>query len=156
MPQAKASTLGALSAMVLGLLFTACSNTTTLAETHPPEFHDVNELFTAVDQHLQCPKETSGHYAFALSDAEPEILSGRSCAESIVMVFSEDAAQIAEIRELLTAVRSETLPIAYAEHWLVADITDAADVAHALELAHPESRDLQGLAAALGATYVEL
>lgn len=121
----------------------------------PIAFEDVDELFSAVDDQLDCPEDSSGDYHFALpSDQDSESLQGRSCAESIVMASSDDEERIAEIREMMSSAQGP-LSVAEDSTWFVADITDVAADGGVTDLTHPGSRDLQGLAEDWNATYTE-
>lgn len=111
---------------------------------------DLEGLFSAVDDRLECPEDSSGDYHFALPDPEEEILEGRSCAESIVMAWSSDEELISEIRTMMTSAQGE-LSMVESPNWVIADITETAED----DLAHPGSRDLEGLADDWDATYAE-
>lgn len=111
---------------------------------------DLEGLFSAVDDRLECPEDSSGDYHFALPDPEEEILEGRSCAESIVMAWSSDEELVSEIRTMMTSAQG-SLSMVESPNWVVADITETAQD----DLAHPGSRDLEGLADDWDATYAE-
>src|SRR5690625_4331046 len=92
-----------------GLVVTACSsNDTNTAD--PITVENVDELFAAVDEELDCPEYSSDDYYFD-TGAEDELLRGRSCANSVILVFSEDEAVITEIQDMLATAQGGTLPI---------------------------------------------
>ncbi|GAA1150392.1 hypothetical protein GCM10009672_23630 [Nesterenkonia lutea] len=137
------------------LALVACGEPEQQNDATPVAFEDVDELFSAVDDQLDCPEDSSGEYHFALpSDQDAEILQGRSCAESIVMASSDDEERLAEIREMMSSAQGP-LSVVEDSTWFVADITEVAGDGEATDLAHPGSRDLQGLAEDWKATYTE-
>lgn len=111
---------------------------------------DLDGLFSAVDDQLECPEDSSGDYHFALPDPEEEILEGRSCAESVVMAWSSDEELMSEIRTMMTSAQG-SVSMVESPNWVVADITETAQD----DLAQPGSRDLEGLADDWDATYAE-
>lgn len=137
-----------------GLVLTACSGNDTNI-TEPITVKNVDELFAAVDEELDCPAHSSDDYYFDIG-AENDLLRGRSCANSVIMVFSEDEAVITEIQDMLATARGGTLPIVESPTWLVADITEVAEGGEATGMEHPGSRDLASLASVLGGNYGEL
>ena len=137
-----------------GLVLTACSgNEANTAD--PIAVENVDELFTAVDEELDCPEYSSDDYYFD-TGAEDDLLRGRSCANSVIMVFSEDEAVITEIQDMLATAQGGTLPIVESPTWLVADITEVAEGGETTGLDHPVSGDLASLASVLGGTSGEL
>ena len=138
---------------IAGLALAGCETAADVGEIEPVTFDSLDELFEAVDQQLGCPEDSSGDYAFDAGE-EPGLLSGRRCAESIVMAYSDDEAVIADIKDMLSTAQGGTLPIVHNTTWLVADITEVA--AGTPDLAHPQSRNLEALAIALRANYTEL
>lgn len=136
-----------------GIMLSGCDTTAEVGEVEPVTLDSLDELYEAVDQQLGCPEDTSGDYGFDLG-AETGVLSGRSCAESIVMAYSDDETVITDIRNMMSTNQGGSLPLVHNATWLVADITEVA--AGDADLAHPQSRNLEALAIALRADYMEL
>lgn len=111
---------------------------------------NLDGLFSAVDDRLECPEDSSGDYHFALPDPEEEILEGRSCAESVVMAWSSDEELVSEIQTMMTSAQG-SVSMVESPNWVVADITETAQD----DLAQPGSRDLESLADDWDATYAE-
>lgn len=135
------------------LALTGCGMSDEVGEVEPVNFNSVDELFEAVDRHLGCPEDTSGDYAFDVGE-EHGLLSGRRCAESVVMAYSDDETIIDEIQDRMATTQGGPLPMVHDDTWFVVDITEVAG--SDLELAHPVSRDLEALATALRTDYTEL
>ncbi|GAA4117270.1 hypothetical protein [Enteractinococcus coprophilus] len=135
------------------LAVTGCGMSDEVGEVEPVNFKSVDELFEAVDRHLECPEDTSGDYAFDAGE-EHGLLSGRRCAESIVMAYSDNEVVIEEIQDRMATAQDGALPMVHDATWFVVDITEVAG--SDLELAHPASRDLEALATALRTDYTEL
>lgn len=137
------------------MVLIACGEPQQPNDSEPVAFEDVDELFSAVDDQLDCPEDSSGYYRFAFpSDQDSEILQGRRCAESIVMASSDNEERIAEIREGMSSAEGP-LSVVEDSTWFVADISEAAGGDDATDLLDPDSRDLQGLAEDWNATYTE-
>lgn len=148
-------------AVVLGLVLTGCTaadsdpNTPSEPETASSRVENIDELLTAVDEQLNCPDDQIGDYSFALSEPEADMITGRRCG-SIIMVYLDDAAHLTQIRDMVTTTAEHgVLPMIEHDHWLVIDSTEVADGGNATNMVHPESRDLETLAAKLGGTYTE-
>lgn len=141
-------------AATAGLLLSGCARPEDQTAAEPAHFENVDELYDAVDEQLDCPEGPNTDYGFDMGE-ESGVLSGRSCANSVVMAFSEDEAVISDIHEMMTTAQGGTLYIAHNANWLVADITEVAGDGQATDLAHPGSRDLESLAAAFGGDYIE-
>lgn len=91
-----------------GLVLTACSgNEANTAD--PIAVENVDELFTAVDEELDCPAYSSDDYYFD-TGAEDDLLRGRSCANSVIMVFCEYEAAIAAIQDMLATAQGGRVP----------------------------------------------
>lgn len=137
--------------LAIGLLaLSACGGDEQPSDADASPIEDLDGLFSAVDDHLECPEGSSGDYHFALPDPEKGILEGRSCAESVVMAWSSDEELISEIRTMMTSAQG-SLSMVESSNWVVADITETAQE----DLAHPGSRDLERLADGRDATYAE-
>lgn len=136
-----------------GLVFTGCGLPTEVGEVKPVSFENVDELFAAVNQQLGCPEDSSGDYAFDVGE-ERDLLTGRRCAESVVMAQADDETLIADIQEMISTAQGGPVPIVHGTTWFVADITEVATGNP--DLAQPESRDLEALATAFRAHYTEL
>ncbi len=139
--------------VILGLILTGCGPTSEVGEVKPVDFDSVDALFDAVDHQLGCPEETSGDYAFDVGEEEG-LLTGRRCAESVVMAHSEHEGVISELHDRMATTQGGTLPVVHGTTWLVADVTEVAE--EDADLAHPDSRDLERLATAFRASYTEL
>ena len=124
-----------------------------VGEVEPVDFNNVDELFEAVDRYLGCPEDTSGDYAFDAGD-EHGLVTGRRCAESVVMAHSDNEIVIDEIQERMSTSDGGPLPMVHDSTWFVVDITEVAETDS--ELAHPDSRDLEALATTLRTDYTEL
>lgn len=147
------SKAGFIGLAVAALTLVGCSSANEVSEVGPVSFENVDELFEAVDRQLGCPAETSGDYAFD-AGAEHGLVTGRSCAESVIMVHADDEAVITEVQERMSTTQGGPLPIVHDDTWFVIDITEVA--AEGADLAHPDSRDLEDLATAFRADYTEL
>lgn len=139
--------------VVAVLALSGCGMSDEVGEVEPVNFNNVEELFEAVDRHLGCPEDSSGDYAFDAGE-EHGLLTGRRCAESVVMAYSADEVVIDEIQDRMLTVQGGPLPMVHASTWFVIDITETAQ--GDLELTHPESRDLEALATAFRTDYTEL
>lgn len=139
--------------VAVGLVLTGCGMSDEVGEVEPVNFNSVDELFEAVDRQLGCPKDSSGEYAFDVGEAR-SIVAGRRCAESVVMAYSDDETIIDEIQARMTTTQGGPLPMVHDSTWFVVDITEVAE--GDLELAHPDSRDLEALATAFRTDYTEL
>ncbi|HJF15198.1 MAG TPA: hypothetical protein K8V32_10425 [Enteractinococcus helveticum] len=139
--------------VVAGLVLSGCGMPDEVGEVEPVSFNNVDELFQAVDRHLGCPEGSSGTYAFDAGD-EHGLVTGRRCAESVVMVHSQNEDVIDEIQDRLSTAQGGPLPMVHDSTWFVIDITEVAQ-SHR-ELTHPDSRDLKALATALRTDYTEL
>lgn len=145
-PRSSAAAILAVGLLVLS----ACGGDEQLSDAGAGTLEDLDGLFSAVDDHLECPEDSSGDYHFALPDPEKEILEGRRCAESVLMAWSSDEELISEIRLMMTSTQG-SLSMVESPNWVVADITETAQE----DLTHPGSRDLEGLAEDWDATYAE-
>lgn len=139
--------------VVAGLVLSGCGMPDDVGKVEPVDFNNVDELFEAVDRHLGCPEGSSGDYAFDAGD-EHGLVTGRRCAESVVMAHSENEVVIDEIQARMSTTQGGPLPMVHDSTWFVVDITEAAQ-SHR-ELTHPASRDLEALATALRTDYTEL
>lgn len=142
------------AAFTAGILLIGCGTTEESPAAEPAHFENVDELFEAVDEQLDCPEHSSGDYGFDTGE-ESGVLLGRSCADSVVMVFSEDETVISNIQEMMATAQGGTLRVAHNTSWMVADITEVAAGGQNADLAQPGSRDLETLAEAFGGTYSE-
>ena len=84
-----------------------------VGEVEPVDFNNVDELFEAVDRYLGCPEDTSGDYAFDAGD-EHGLVTGRRCAESVVMAHSDNEIVIDEIQERMSTSDGGPLPMVQA------------------------------------------
>lgn len=142
------------TASVSGLLLVGCASSTEQMDAEPETFDNLHQLFSAVDEQLGCPEGSSDAYSFALPSPDPDMLHGRSCADSVVMAWSNDPEQIVEIQDMMATVQ-HTVPVIEGPGWFVADISEAAGDGEATDLAHPASRDLEALADSWNAAYTE-
>ncbi|GAA1673718.1 hypothetical protein GCM10010977_26620 [Citricoccus zhacaiensis] len=116
----------------------------------------LDELFEAVDDRFDCPSPSdgfSGQDHFFMVDGG-ERLVGRQCGETIVMAWSEDRALIQGARELLSSA-VEPVPVVGTAEWFVADITEAGEGGTGATDHQAASKDLDRLAAELGADVDE-
>lgn len=158
--QRKVSTLSGFSVVFLaaGFCLTGCNNpeevNTTQEATGAATFNDADELFSAVDDQLDCPEGSSGSYYFMSTEGSDETRLRRSCADSIVMAWSTDKSTLGVISEMMTTA-DDTLAIVEAPHWFVVDISGRPTDSETAQLNHPASRDLESLAKSLNAKYTQ-
>lgn len=116
----------------------------------------LDELFEVVDERFDCPGPSDGFsgedHFFFLDGGEQ--LVGRQCGETIVMAWSEDPSLIQGARDLLTST-GEPVPMASTADWFVADTTEAGEGGTGAPEHQAGSKDLDGLAAELGADFTE-
>ena len=117
---------------------------------------NLDELFEAVDKRLDCPGPDDGfsgeaHFFFAPGRSQ---LEGRQCGETIVMAWSKDESLIRSARELLRAT-GEPVPMVGTAEWFVADTTEAGEGGTGAPEHQARSKDLDRLAAELGATFTQ-
>lgn len=153
MAQSKNMYAGFLGLALAGIVLSGCETPAEVGQVEPVTLDSLDELYEAVDQQLGCPEDSSGDYGFDLG-SEMGVLPGRSCAQSIIMAYSDDEEVIADIQDMMSTAQGGTLPVVHNATWLVADITEVA--AGNPDLAHPQSRNLETLAIALRANYTEL
>lgn len=139
---------------VMTLTLASCAVSDEVGELQPVTFDDLEDLFNAVDDELNCPEASSDHYGFAIPNHDEEFVHGYTYGDSVIMVHAEDPTVITETQNLITTIQGGPIPIVHDTYWLVVDITEVAD--QETNLDHPESRDLEGLAADWGAAYSRL
>lgn len=142
--------------VVVTFALTSCGASDEVGELEPVTFEDLEDLFHAVDDELECPESSSDHYGFSIPNHDEEFVHGHTCGDSVIMAHAEDPTVITEIQNMMTAVQGGPIPIVHNTQWLVVDITEVAGDGQATNLDHPESRDLEGLAADWGAAYSRL
>lgn len=116
----------------------------------------LDELFDAVDERFDCPDPSdgfSGEDHFFMVDGGDQLV-GRQCGETIVMAWSEDQSPIQGARELLSSAVAP-VPVAGTAHWFVADVTEAGEGGTGAPEHQATSKDLDRLAAELGADFTE-
>lgn len=154
MPHALRTLLSLISFAVIGGALVGCGQSTEVHEIQSVTFANVDELFDAVDDELDCPETSSDHYVFTIPGRDDKTLQGRSCGDSILMAHSEDPTFVTDIQNLLAAHGGGPVPMVHNDHWFVMDITEVAGDSPE-HLSHPGSRDLSGLASTWGAVYSE-
>jgi hypothetical protein len=116
----------------------------------------LDELFEAVDERFDCPGPLDGFsgedYFFFLDGGEQ--LMGRQCGETIVMAWSEDPSLIQDARELLAST-GKPVPTVGTAQWFVADTTEAGEGGTGAPEHQAGSKDLDRLAAELGADFTK-
>ncbi|WP_147301173.1 hypothetical protein [Citricoccus muralis] len=116
----------------------------------------LDELFEAVDERFDCPGPSDGFsgedHFFMVGGGEQ--LVGRRCGETIVMAWSEDQSLIQGARELLNSAVAP-VPVAGTAEWFVADVTEAGEGGTGAPEHQAASKDLDRLAAELGADLTE-
>jgi hypothetical protein len=116
----------------------------------------LDELFEAVDGRFDCPGPADGFFGgdyFFMVDGHGQLV-GRQCGETIVMAWSEDPSLIQGAREMLNSAVAP-VPVVGTAQWFVADITEAGEGGTGLPEHQAASKDLDGLAAELGAEFTE-
>ena len=124
-----------------------------VGKVEPVTFDDLDDLFEAVDAELECPEESSDQYGFSIPNHEQDFLHGYTCGDSVILAHSEDPTVITEIQNMLATVQGGSIPLVHNTNWLIIDITEVAGDGRATNLDHPDSRDLEALAASWGAAY---
>jgi hypothetical protein len=168
---------GAVAVMSVGLILTGCGSESgpaasdapvaaaTASETasaSPKPAHSspaalpigsLDELFQAVDERLDCPEVLDGFswddYLFVVDGGE---LRGRQCGETLVMAWSGDQSLIRGARDLMSSAGGP-VPTVGTPEWFVADITGVGEGGTGVPEHQAGSRDLNGLAAELGADF---
>lgn len=139
----------AAAALLVGAgVLTACS-----AE-QGQDFQGVEELYSAVDDVLECPIFENNIVNIALEDGG--FLEGRTCGAGMVVAWSDEPERIEAAREML-AQPSESRPAVEGPGWFVVDAEDSVppESLEGSEPKQPNSRDLNLLAEELGAEYTE-
>lgn len=152
MPPAQRKLLCCLSLASVAFLLAGCEASAEVHQVQRVSFADVDELFDAVDDELNCPEASSGHYVLPVPGREHEALPDRSCGRNIVMAHSEDPTAITDIQNMLAAHNSGPVPMVHNEHWFIVDITEMPEDAPK-DLNRADSRELADLAETWGATY---
>lgn len=139
---------------VATLALTGCGGMSDeVGKIEPVTFEDLDELFEAVDDELGCPEASSDQYGFSIPNHEQDFLQGQTCGNSVLMAHSEDPTVITEIQNMMATIQGGSIPLVHDTNWLIMDITEVAEDRGATNLDHPESRDLEELAASWGAAY---
>ncbi len=154
MSQRKPFHPGRLLVALATFVFTGCAGMSDeVGKIEPVTFEDLEALFEAVDDELGCPEASSDQYGFSLPTHEQDFLYGHTCGDSIVVAHSEDPTVITEIQNMMATVQGGSIPLVHDTNWLIMDITEVAEDGDGANLDHPESRDLEELAASWGAAY---
>ena len=153
-PQRIVTTAAGLALMAVGVV--SCTPSNEVGELEPVTFDDLEDLFHAVDDELDCPDASSDHYGFPLPNHDDEFVHGYTCGNSVIMAHADDPAVITEIQNAITTVQGGPIPTVHNRNWLVVDITEVVGDTEATDLEHPASRDLEELAATWGAAYSRL
>jgi hypothetical protein len=173
-------TRGAVVVLTAGLVLTGCGSESGqwATETSPPAITpssptsthrestqfptmtnpvgSLDELFEAVDERFDCPGPSdgfSGKDYFFMVDGVDQLV-GRQCGETIVMAWSEDQLLIQGARELLSSAVTP-VPVVGTAEWFVADVTEAGEGGTGAPEHQAASKDLDRLAAELGADSIE-
>lgn len=171
---------GAVAVLTAGLVLTGCGSQAGQwsTETSPPAITpssptsthlestqsptstnpvgSLDELFQAIDERFDCPGPAdgfSGKDYFFMVDGGGQLV-GRQCGETIVMAWSQDQSLIQGARELLSSAVAP-VPVVGTAEWFVADITEAGEGGTGAPEHQAASKDLDRLAAELGADFTE-
>lgn len=154
MAQPKLLSRGSLLIALATLVLTGCTGMSDeVGKIEPVTFEDLDALFEAVDDELACPEASSDRYGFTIPNHEHDFFYGHTCGDSIILAHSEDPTVITEIQNMMATVQGGSIPLVHNTNWLIMDITEVAEDGDAANLDHPESRDLEELAASWGAAY---
>ncbi len=142
------------AALGIGVALGACSACAAAsgAPAELPEFPSLHAVFDAVDEQVDCLDEagdpTTVHDAAGLVATE-----SIKCTESVEVFYFEHADDLEHVLTTLSAAAEADGSMRFAEggNWFVVDFTEVAAGGSS-----DGSRDLAGLAEALGAEFVEI
>ena len=130
---------------ILCLLLSGCSGTAAAGTDDLPTFTSMDQLVSAVDEHLSCDTDPAGDPVTPMNgDALPtdQVL----CLPHVQIDLYGDQAALDKALDLWSDTQQGPVPLVHGGNWMVVDLTGVAT-------GEPSAVDLEGLASEMDAEY---